>query len=197
MKFNIDDYKGKYAMHCNTEEEARDFCRFLDSIGRFWSADTSYAEATYYDTYGNRTCYDFNASKYSGISWYVAENYKILEWSDFMNKKFTKSDLRSGDVVLRRDGRTQIVCKETDTLISPNGYDLLEEISEEFKYRKNCTTNISKYDIIAVRRPTAPHECQFKAFDKKYGDLVYEEVEEMTLEEVCKALGKEIKIVKR
>ena len=114
-----------------------------------------------------------------------------------MNKKFTKSDLRSGDVVLRRDGRTQIVCKETDTLISPNGYDLLEEISEEFKYRKNYTTNIGKYDIVAVRRPTAPHECQFKAFDKKYGDLVYEEVEEMTLEEVCKALGKEIKIVKR
>ena len=26
MKFNIDDYKGEYAMHCKTEEEAKDFC---------------------------------------------------------------------------------------------------------------------------------------------------------------------------
>ena len=27
MKFNIDDYKGKYAMHCKTKEEAEDYAR--------------------------------------------------------------------------------------------------------------------------------------------------------------------------
>lgn len=34
MRFNIEDYKGKYVMHCKTEEEAEDFCIYLDSIGR-------------------------------------------------------------------------------------------------------------------------------------------------------------------
>ena len=52
-------------------------------------------------------------------------------------------------------------------------------------------------DIIAVRR-LSDTCCAFKAFEHKYGTLVYErkEVEEMTLAEVCEALGKEIKIVK-
>jgi hypothetical protein len=51
---------------------------------------------------------------------------------------------------------------------------------------------------MAVRRPCTKGDCCFNAFEHNYGTLVYErkEVEEMTLEEVCKALGKEIKIVK-
>ena len=36
MRFNIEDYKGKYAMHCKTEEAAKDFCNYLDSLGRKW-----------------------------------------------------------------------------------------------------------------------------------------------------------------
>lgn len=34
MKFNINKYMGNYAMHCKTEEEAKIFCRYLDSVGR-------------------------------------------------------------------------------------------------------------------------------------------------------------------
>jgi hypothetical protein len=29
MNFNIDDYKGKYVMHCKTKEEARSFCDYF------------------------------------------------------------------------------------------------------------------------------------------------------------------------
>lgn len=36
MKFNINKYEGNYAMHCKTEEEAKIFCRYLDSVGRKW-----------------------------------------------------------------------------------------------------------------------------------------------------------------
>ena len=56
------------------------------------------------------------------------------------------------------------------------------------------------YDIVAVRRPKDKCDCCFDAFryNAPRGTLVYEqkEVEEMTLSEVCKLLGKEIKIVK-
>ena len=55
-----------------------------------------------------------------------------------------------------------------------------------------------EYDIVAVRRPRYKGDCMFKAFEFELGELVYErkEVEEMTLAEVCKLLGKEIKIIK-
>jgi hypothetical protein len=111
-----------------------------------------------------------------------------------MKKAFTKADLKNGDVIKRRDGTVQIVCLETGTCICPNGgFDSVSDINNDLTYR-----SWSSGDIMEVRRPRAERHCSFKAFDAKYGELVYErsEPEEMTLEEVCKALGKEIKIVK-
>ncbi len=133
MKFNIDDYQGKYAMHCKTEEAA-DFLRVLDDLG-------------------------------------LIQGYTILEWSDFMNKEFTKADLKNGDVVLRRDGSVDIVCVETNTLISSYGFDYLKDVGEDLT---DIKFHDSDFDIIAVRRPTEPHHCQFCAFDCEYGELVYE-----------------------
>jgi hypothetical protein len=69
-------------------------------------------------------------------------------------------------------------------------------------YTGNLTSAfLDSDDIMEVRRARVGNHCTFNAFDKFYAantELVYErkEVEEMTLEEVCKALGKEIKIVK-
>ena len=81
-----------------------------------------------------------------------------------------------------------------DSLLSKdNGGYRLSTIND------NLTHNaLSDRDIVAVRRVDDPELVSFNAFKYEYGKLVYErkEVEEMTLEEVCKALGKEIKIVK-
>lgn len=38
MRFDANDYKGRYAMHCATEKEANIFLEYLDSIGRKWSS---------------------------------------------------------------------------------------------------------------------------------------------------------------
>lgn len=198
MKFNIDDYKkGRYAMHCKTEEEAKDFCNFLDSIGRHWKSGRSYAEETKYNEYKNKTCYAFNRNQYGYMNYFAEKDYTILEWNDFMNKEFTKADLKSGDVILRRNGTVGIVCLETNTLILPNGWSDLKEINKDLTF----DVYNEEFDIIAVRRPTEQYDCQFRAFDFNCGNLIYErkkteDAEEMTLEEVCKALGREIKIVK-
>lgn len=37
--FNIEDYKGDFVMHCKTEEEAKDFCRYLDALTRNGAVD--------------------------------------------------------------------------------------------------------------------------------------------------------------
>ena len=197
MRFNIEDYKGRYAMHCKTEEEAKDFCRYLDSLGRKWCNNKKYTEENYWRYYKDEICYDFNNDNaYSGTESFIRHNYKILEWSDFMDKKFTKADLKSGDVVLRRDGSVEIVCIETGTLIRKDEFNILDELTDDLT---DIFKDDDSDDVIAVRRPKQPYECQFCAFDEGFGELVYErgdEPEEMTLEEICKALGKELKIVK-
>lgn len=198
MKFNIEDYKGNYVMHCKTEEEARDFCKYLDGVGRKWCNNKKYTEENYWQYYQDETCYDFNDNSFNAKCFFVGHNYKILEWSDFMDNKFTKADLKSGDVILSVNGDVKIVCIETGTLIQRDGFNSLYELTDDLKcIYSDKEDNFD--DIVAVRRPKQPYDCQFCAFYEELGELVYErkdEPEEMTLEEICKALGKEIKIVK-
>ena len=192
MKFDINDYKGKYVMHCKTEKEANDFCTYLDSIGKKWCSGDRYIDSNNYDYYQKNTVYYFNENLYGKIEC-VDDDYTILEWENFMNSTFTKADLKTGDVILLRDGETEICNCELGTLIVKNGWDDLNS------FNNDLTCCITKdYDIVAVRRPREKGDCIFNAFKFEFGELVYErkEVEEMTLAEVCKLLGKEIKIIK-
>lgn len=195
MKFDIKKYPGKYVMHCKTEEEAKDFCNYLDSVGRTWALGNRYPDDVRYDVYKEKTAYAFNTGTWTLVDWYRLDGYTILEWSDFMKKKqFTKSDLKTGDVILRRNGFVEIANCELKMFIEQNGWTDFDDINSDLTH----LIGGSDWDIIAVRRPNKKHECRFNAFDKKLGTLVYErnEPEEMTLEQVCKLLGKEIKIVK-
>lgn len=196
MKFDINNYKGMYyAMHCKTAKEAKDFCNYLHSIGKKWRDGKSYIKFTHYDMYESEITYHFNDGTYADVGYSAENNYTILEFSDFdWSKEFTKADLKTGDAVLRRDGDTEIVNRELEMLIRKEGYNDLDAIRDDLT-SAYCTPQL---DIVAVRRPTDKADCGFGAFTYKRGTLVYErkEVEEMTLEQVCKLLGKEIKIVK-
>lgn len=59
-KFNWDEFKNKYnkiAVHCKTEEEAKDFCRQMNGQGMKWRDGNSYLELTEYGKYLDETCY--------------------------------------------------------------------------------------------------------------------------------------------
>ena len=194
MKFFIDEYKGKYVMHCKTEAEAIDFCKYLHEHGRKWVTGRSYLFGSCYDYYEQDTAYNFNEGTYSPIDFFERNGYTILEWSDFMDKPFTKENLRTGDVILRRDGDVEIVNCELGMFIRRDClWNDLVAIADDLS-----STVMGDCDIIAVRRPKDKGDCTFDAFKMKRGILVYEreEVEEMTLAEVCKLLGKNIKIIK-
>ena len=203
-KFNLDDYTGKYVMCCKTEEEAKDFCRVLHEAGRKWSSGDSYLENTYWDCdnplsalglVGKNRYYQFNEGMYSTRSHFV-DDYEILYWSDFMKKEFTKDDLRNGDVVLRRNGDVEIFLAEIADGLFMDKNRAFGHLSAVFD---DLTGDfVKERDIIAVRRPNTLEDMSFDAFEKKLGRLVYERKEtvEMTIEEVCKALGKNVKIVK-
>lgn len=192
MKFNINNYEGKYyVMHCKTEEEAREFCNYLHSIGRKWCNDAAYTNQTYYYAHKDNTVYHFNNGTYGSLNVAIGCDYTILEFSDFdWSKEFTKADLKTGDVVQYRNGNTRIVIREMNIVIGNNVYNTLVDYNEDLTHYWD-----ERYDIVAVRRPNEARDCQFRAFDESWGDLVYEELEEMTLEEVCKLLGKRIKII--
>ena len=194
-KFDHKNYPGKYVMHVNTEEQAKIFVDYMRNImGLSWIFNC-------FDVHKTNTAYNFNKDYYSSISNYSEKGYTILEfedfdWSDFtMKKEFTKKDLKNGDVVKRRDGLVEILVSDLNVFVGDHGdYAELRCINDDLT--SNCNTN---RDIIAVRRINCNYGNPFQTFQHEYGTLVYErkEVEEMTLEEVCKALGKEIKIVKK
>lgn len=197
-KFNLDEYKGKYVMHCKTEEEAKDFCRVLHEAGRTWSSwlCTSYLNHTRFEQYKDKTCYYFNEGKFSDLDYAVNCDpegpYTVLKWSDFMKKEFTKDDLKNFDIILRRDGDVRI--RIGNRYLDKDGYSNLND-----NYSSDMTSVMGSHqDIMAIRRPVDISDMSFDAFEKKLGRLVYErdETVEMTLEEVCKALGKNVKIVK-
>jgi hypothetical protein len=194
MKFDIDNYNATYVMHCKTAKEAKDFCNYLHEHGKTWCTGQSYKEQTQWGTYKQNTVYHFNDGVFGSLNYAKDHKYTILEWSDFMNNKFTKADLQTGDVIQRRDGDIEIVIKEFESFIRNDGeYNEFDGINNDL-----TSTHGTSRDIIAVRRPRHNHDCVFSAFEHKRGTLIYErkEVEEMTLAEVCKLLGKEIKIIK-
>ena len=197
MYFNIDAFAGKYAMHCKTEKEAIDFCTYLDKHDRCWRTADLYINNTMWDRLKENTVYYFNEGTVGRLQIAKEQNYIILDWSNYMNKDysiFTKEDLKTGDVLLRRDGAVEIYNGELDMLI------LQEDWDDPSHIRLDLTSEITpNADIMAIRRPIAKSSCIFGAFEEGHerGILVYQrkEVEEMTLEEVCKLLGKEIRII--
>jgi hypothetical protein len=186
MKFNINEYKGKYVMHCETKEEAKDFCEYLKNTANIIIGLNPWCIS------GNNV-YFLNKGTWCDKAYAISEGYTVLEWSSFANNAFTKENLKTGDVIKRRNGCIEIVNLELGMFILKSGWNDLNSIRSDL----TCKTG-EEYDIVAVRRPKTKGDCQFDAFEYKWGTLVYErkEVEEMTLEQVCKLLGKEIKIIK-
>ena len=190
MRFDINNYKGKYVMHCKTEEEAREFCDYLHSIGRTWGDGECYKSKHKWHCEKEKTCYNFNDGLYASKYYYIQQDYTILEWSDFTTE-FTKADLKDGMVVEYNNGQRRLVFG--DKLIGNKGNAFVYELNEDL-ILSGSTLAINK---VYKSNPWFLNEI----FDDASLTLIWERKEkpesvEMTLAEVCKALGKEIKIVK-
>ena len=191
--------RNKIAVHCKTEEEAIDFCKQSHEHGYDWAnGDYRSIDSKWRNHSEDGICYCFEC--YCGKYWYEENDYTILPWSDYMvapKPIFTKSDLKDGDMTLRRNGVVEVVILSLGVLTGAKGYMLLADINEDF----SDINGDEDWDVIEVRRPNHPYDCQFTCFESDLGEVVYnrerdsEPVVEMTLKEVCEALGKKIKIV--
>ena len=81
-RFNINDYQGDYVMHCDTEDKARVFCDYLDSVSLQWCTNNSYKNKTYFGENLDKTVYYFNYGRFGAVH-FVDDGYKILEFDDF------------------------------------------------------------------------------------------------------------------
>lgn len=88
-EFNWNEFRNnKMAVHCKTEEEAKDFIKVAYENDCKWNnRDKSF---TNFDIYGCKTTYTCGNYNKDQLEWcyynYLKENnYKIYEWSDFMN----------------------------------------------------------------------------------------------------------------
>lgn len=201
-KFDWDTFgreENKIAVWCKTEEEAIDFCKKSHEKGYDWGSGISRVAESFWEFYQSETCYA--TEFYSPRDFYIKNNYNIFEWSDFIHPyTFTKSDLRDGDFILRRNGDVEMALPSMNSLVCRrDGWNDMESITENLTENFYYKTDID-WDIVEVRRPIKKSDCQFGIFEFEIGEVVYnrerdEQPIEMTLDEVCEALGKKIKIV--
>lgn len=183
-EFNWDEFKkvdNKIAVHCKTEEEAKDFCRKMHERGMKWIDGISYLECTEYKHHRDKTCYTVRGT-FSYYDFFEGEGYKILEWSGYMEKEFTKADLEDGMVVKYRDGSKRMVIK--DFFIGEDMCALKNAWNEDLKQR-----NFEELDIVGVYEIKSG-TCFKKILSDDNLELIWErhEPKKMTVEEMRQKL---------
>lgn len=80
LDFDWDAFKaGKIAVHCDTEEKAKDFLKSCHARGMSWCSGGSLLSHTSWEEYQKDTCY-INGVEYSPERFYRENGYKIVEF---------------------------------------------------------------------------------------------------------------------
>jgi len=194
-KFNWDEFKNeenKIAVHCKTGEEAKDFCERMHEQGMKWCSGESYLKETNYEFCEEEICYI--KGEFSPYQYYKSKGYKILEWSDYMQKEFKKADLKDGMVVEYNDnylGKRLVI---GGFLIGEDGYTDLGGYNENLKsvvsdleivrvYKIKCMGKISSimedYNLELIWERKEPKKMTVEEMRKKLEELTGEEIEVM------------------
>lgn len=195
-RFDWDEFKNKdnkIAVHCKTEEEAIDFCKQMHGHGMRWNSGRSYLEKTNYEECREKTCYA--AGNYATYQCCKVGGYKILEWSDYIQKEFTKEDLKGEMAVeYRRKGFGKRIVVG-NMLIGERKNHLLEFYNEDLTDKDGYT----ELDITRVYKIKNARNFEHILDDDNL-ELIWErkEPKKMTVEEMRKKLeeltGEEIEV---
>jgi hypothetical protein len=140
------------------------------------------------------TCY-YGDGEYSSRDFAEKYNYKILEWSDYMQKEFTKADLKDGMVVEQRNGNMYLVL--AGMAVRKSGRNHIDGYTNGLKWE-----GYTAGDIVKVYRITPESlRCIEDVFIKNNLELIWErkESKKMTVEEMRQKLeeltGEEIEVM--
>lgn len=122
--------KGK-AIHCQTEEEAKDFLSLLYKTDCRWLADNEGKDKNHWSKYRNETGYYldmYNIISFASIGWYKQHGYEIITYQQFKElidgkntnenkeKTYTLDELKS-EVDKFRDYLLK-VCEKNECIIN-------------------------------------------------------------------------------
>lgn len=129
-----DFYYGNFSVHCNTEDEAKDFLKFLQKKGYRWEKSTINLTENSYFNYCKEICYYVKTMEFLTFSSiYFMENKKIIPYSCiYFPNKSCKTFFDIGDVV-----------KVKDTIYFLNG--TIQRKGEEFVVHPNNRNYYNKY----------------------------------------------------
>lgn len=192
--FDWESFKeGKIVVHCKTKKEAEDFCLQMHEHGMTWESGNSYLSYTYYEVHKNKTCYSIGG--YQSCDYFRKYRCNILEWSDYMNKEFTKADLKDGMVVEQRDGDMYLVL--AGMVVRKRGYNRIVGYTDGLKW-----AGYKGGDVVKVYRITPGSlGCIEDVFIKNNLELIWErkEPKKMTVKEMKQKLeeltGEEIEVM--
>ena len=101
-----------------------------------------------------------------------------------------KSDLRTGDIIERRNGRIEMVVGNVHGLCAfisrDDGYNHFKDIGEDLYFNKQYPDS-GEWDVIKVRRPNA--EWQFKTSKWEEAPVIWElkRIRRVTMKQICEA----------
>lgn len=89
FSFDIDAYKGKYAMLVENEEEFAQFSEFLHNCGRTYQSGLKYMPPIYsYFRLRKTSVMRFNDGMYSSYETAKRDGFEVLKFSDFVGGDF-------------------------------------------------------------------------------------------------------------
>lgn len=109
---------------------------------------------------------------------------------------FTKTDLKNGDVIVRRNGDVEIAIVALGVFVCQyNGWNDFDYIREDL-----TACDGYQFDIMKVIRPTKKCHCRFTGTVGNMGKLVYDRerdtVRELTIDEIEREFGIKVKFEK-
>lgn len=174
-KYWIKDLTENQVIHAPTLEIADKLCKRFNEMGLKWSHGNSYLNTIRWDRYREDTCYNCKKGLYGYKSYYILQGYEILTIDQLLD--FQEEDktfprwMMVGNNENEIDNKRIVLCKLPDGAAQP----YIVVIGANVENYKNGHT--------------------YKTATYKYAKEIDEPVE-MTLEQVCKELGREIKIIK-
>ena len=173
-------------VNLRTQAEYDEFMRICEKAGWFWDSGARPTKKNYWDGYRGNICISCRNEFYYSSKKYFQEGYEIITLAQFkqmQNIKKTLENLEVGELVMDMDNE-----RDYKTVLAKgqeNG-ELTTYLLSGYSKNKNSEALRRVGDWYTVR--------QLREYN--YEPVIEEETKEMTVKEISKELGYEVKIIK-
>ena len=194
MKFNWEGFKnGKIAVHCKTEEEAKEFINECYKHGISWRH--SCENETNWKLYEKDTYYNCGVELH--LSYGNINNGLIVDLPVVKYKEDNKMELKEGMIIECRNGDRYLLRNVRGDLILSANKGWVEYVYDNnfIDIAEDAKAFNGDYDIMKIYESKA--YVLEDLFDNNYLDCIWErkEPKKMTLAQISKALGYEVEII--